>query len=143
MQTQLFSCSLAVRIADKNYFRYDLHVIADADADQNCFGVVATLNLDRQYTAYPQEQPPPRLRLKSLNHSQPLSRQGCFIRWVSCLGLVHPELSFCGPVSSIMCKWTRPFWGTDCRRAPKSLSSDQAAPLCSAGIERARKGLQG
>ena len=31
---------------------------------------------------------------------------------------------------SIMCKWTRPFWGTDCRRAPKSLSSAQAAPPC-------------
>ena len=43
------------------------------------------------------------------------------------------------PVYSIMCKWTRPFWGTDCRRAPKSLSSAQAASLCSAGIERARK----
>ena len=39
----------------------------------------------------------------------------------------------------IMCKWTRPFWGTDCRRSPKSLSSAQAASLCSAGIERARK----
>ena len=26
-------------------------------------------------------------------------------------------------VFSMMCKWTRPFWGTDCRRAPKSLSS--------------------
>ena len=27
-----------------------------------------------------------------------------------------------------MCKWTRPFWATDCRRAPKSLASAQAAP---------------
>ena len=25
------------------------------------------------------------------------------------------------PLESIMCKWTRPFWGTDCRRAPKGL----------------------
>ena len=32
-------------------------------------------------------------------------------------------------IYSIMCKWTRPFWGTDCRRAPKSLSSAQAAPF--------------
>ena len=47
--------------------------------------------------------------------------------------------------SLIMCKWMRPFWGTDCRRAPKSLTSAQAAAarLCSAGIERARKCLQG
>ena len=44
---------------------------------------------------------------------------------------------------SIMCKWTRPLWGTDCRRAPKSLSSAQAAPVCSAGIKRAWKCLQG
>ena len=44
---------------------------------------------------------------------------------------------------SIKCKWTRPFWVTDCRRAPKSVSSAQAAPLCSVGIERARKCLQG
>ena len=28
-----------------------------------------------------------------------------------------------GVVLSIMCKWTRPFWGTDCWRAPESLSS--------------------
>ena len=35
---------------------------------------------------------------------------------------------------SIMCKWTRPFWGTDGRRSPKSLSSAQAASLCSAGL---------
>ena len=47
------------------------------------------------------------------------------------------------PHLSIMCKWTRPFWATDCRRAPKGLSSAQAAPLCSAGIERAGKCLQG
>ena len=46
-------------------------------------------------------------------------------------------------LESIMCKWTRPFWGTDCRRSPKSLSSAQAASLCSAGIERARECLQG
>ena len=46
-------------------------------------------------------------------------------------------------IKSIMCKWTRPFWGTDCRRSPESLSSAHAAPLCSAGIERARKSLQG
>ena len=45
--------------------------------------------------------------------------------------------------SSVMCKWTRPFWGTDCRRAPKSLFSAQTAPLSSAGIERAQKCLQG
>ena len=32
-------------------------------------------------------------------------------------------------VQSIMCKWTRPFWGTDCRRAPKSLSSAPRQPL--------------
>ena len=42
-----------------------------------------------------------------------------------------------------MCKWMRPFWGTDCRSAPKSLSSAQTAPLCSAGSERARKCSQG
>ena len=30
---------------------------------------------------------------------------------------------------STICKWTRPFWGTDCRRSPKSLSSAQAASL--------------
>ena len=28
---------------------------------------------------------------------------------------------------SIMCKWPRPFWGTDCQRAPKSLCSAQVA----------------
>ena len=39
-------------------------------------------------------------------------------------------------------KWTRPFWGTDCRRPPKSLSLAQKASLCSASIERARKCLQ-
>ena len=44
--------------------------------------------------------------------------------------------------SSTTCKWTRPFSGTGCRRAPKALSSAQAAPLCSAGIERARNCLQ-
>ena len=27
-----------------------------------------------------------------------------------------------------MCKWMRPFWGRDCQRAPKTLSSAQAAP---------------
>ena len=42
-----------------------------------------------------------------------------------------------------MCKWKWPFWGTVCQRAPKSLSSAQAAPLYSASIERARKCLQG
>ena len=40
---------------------------------------------------------------------------------------------------STMCKWMRPFWGTDCRSSPKSLSSAQANSLCSADIERARK----
>ena len=40
-------------------------------------------------------------------------------------------------------QWTRPFWGTDCQRSPKSLSSAQAASLCSAGIKRSRKCLQG
>ena len=50
-------------------------------------------------------------------------------------GLAEPK--------STMCKWMRLFWGTDCRRSPKSVSSAQAAPLCSAGIERARKCLQG
>ena len=44
-------------------------------------------------------------------------------------------------LSSIMCKWTRLFWGTSCRRSPQSLS--QVASLCSAGIERARKCSQG
>ena len=33
--------------------------------------------------------------------------------------------------------------GTDFRRSPKSLSSAQAASLCSAGIERARSCLEG
>ena len=42
-----------------------------------------------------------------------------------------------------MCKWTRPFWGTDCRRSPKSLSSARAASLYSLSIERAQKCLQG
>ena len=37
----------------------------------------------------------------------------------------------------------RPFWRTDCWGAPKSLSSAQAAPLSSGGIERAQKCLQG
>ena len=32
-------------------------------------------------------------------------------------------------------KLTRPFWGTDCRRSPQSVSSAQAASLCSAGME--------
>ena len=36
--------------------------------------------------------------------------------------------------TSVMCKWTRPFWGTDCRRWDKSLSSAQAASVCSASI---------
>ena len=27
-----------------------------------------------------------------------------------------------GGHQSLMCKWTRPFWGTDCRRSPKNLS---------------------
>ena len=49
----------------------------------------------------------------------------------------------CRGPHSRMCKWMRPFWGTDCRRARKSLSSAQAAPLCSAGIETARECLQG
>ena len=40
-----------------------------------------------------------------------------------------------------MCKWTRLFWGTDCQRTPKRLSSAQAASLCSTGIGRARKCL--
>ena len=44
---------------------------------------------------------------------------------------------------SIICKWRRLFWGTDCQRSPKSLSSAQAASLCSACIERTRNGLQG
>ena len=47
------------------------------------------------------------------------------------------RVSFCTPQKRLviydrrlskMCKWTRPFWGTDCRRAPKSLSSAQAVP---------------
>ena len=41
-------------------------------------------------------------------------------------------------IKSTMCKWTRPFWGTGCRRSPKSLSSAQAASLCSAGIESSK-----
>ena len=45
-------------------------------------------------------------------------------------------------IQSTMCKWTQLFWGTGCQRSPKSLSSAQAASLCSAGIERARKCLQ-
>ena len=44
-------------------------------------------------------------------------------------------------------KWTRPFWGTGCRGSPKTsakcLSSAQAPSLCSAGIERTQKCLQG
>ena len=35
------------------------------------------------------------------------------------------------PKKSIMCKWTRPFWGTDCRRAPKA-SSRPRQPLFAA-----------
>ena len=35
-----------------------------------------------------------------------------------------------------MCKWTRPFGGTDCRRSSESLFSVHSACLCSAGIER-------
>ena len=46
-------------------------------------------------------------------------------------------------LESIMCKWTQPFRGTDCRTSPKSLSSAQAASLGSAGSERAQKCLQG
>ena len=46
-------------------------------------------------------------------------------------------------VPNVMCKWTRPFWGADCQRSPESLSSAQAASLCSAGIERTAKCLQG
>ena len=48
-----------------------------------------------------------------------------------------------GVLSSMMCKWTRPFWGMGSQRSPKSLSLGQAASLCSVGIERARKCLQG
>ena len=48
-----------------------------------------------------------------------------------------------GSLRSIMCRWTRPFWGTDCQRSRKGLSSAQAASLCSAGIERAQECLQG
>ena len=44
---------------------------------------------------------------------------------------------------SIMCKWTRPFWGTDCRRAPKSLSSAQATLLCSSKHWESSKVLAG
>ena len=44
---------------------------------------------------------------------------------------------------SIMCKWTQPFRGTDCRKSSESLSSADSSSLCSAGIERARKCLQG
>ena len=43
------------------------------------------------------------------------------------------------PVSSIMCKWTRPFWGTDCRTAP---NRPRQPPLCSACVERARNCFQ-
>ena len=62
-------------------------------------------------------------------------------------GLETPRFSFSQKRAllnppSTMCKWTRPFWGTDCRRAPKSLSLTQAAPLCSACTERARKCLK-
>ena len=39
---------------------------------------------------------------------------------------------------SIPSKWARPFWGTGCRRSPKSLCSAHAASVCSAGIERAQ-----
>ena len=56
---------------------------------------------------------------------------------------LHRHTQRVKPRKSTMCKWTRPDWGTDCRRAPKSLSSAQAAPLCSAGIERPRKCLRG
>ena len=40
-----------------------------------------------------------------------------------------------------MCKWAQQSCG--CRRSPKSLSSAQAASLCCAGIEKARKCFQG
>ena len=44
------------------------------------------------------------------------------------------KLALVGEINSIMC--TRPFWGTGCRRSPKSLSSAKAASPRSAGIER-------
>ena len=47
-------------------------------------------------------------------------------------------------LDSGMCKWTRPFWGTDCRRSPKAFPwPRQPALFCSAGIERTRECLQG
>ena len=39
-------------------------------------------------------------------------------------------------------KWTRPFWGTLCRRSPKSLSLAPKASICIAGIERIQKCMQ-
>ena len=57
----------------------------------------------------------------------PLDRGGFQFGGPSRFGLGHPDLSFWPPrvssrvsgiflIGSIMCKWTRPFWGTDCPR---------------------------
>ena len=50
-----------------------------------------------------------------------------------------PTRVLCARVLCAFSTPTRPFWGTDCGTAPKSLPSAQAASLCSAGFERARR----
>ena len=60
----------------------------------------------------------------------------CFLSGFGHLARSAPKSGHSEPgAQNSMCKWTRLFWGTDCRRAPKSLSSAQATPLGSTSIE--------
>ena len=50
--------------------------------------------------------------------------------------LHHPQATRHFQIS-IMCKWMRPFWGTDCRRSPKSRASPLFAVPASRELESA------
>ena len=63
---------------------------------------------------------------RKTSHKKLCSKCGCYtdfsmLRWETVPKSQNPTRNHVIWVKSIMCKWTRPFWGTDWRRSPKAL----------------------
>ena len=74
---------------------------------------------------------------------------GGLVGWRNCIVFWGPLHAFDQNTSvapmliSRLCQRTRPYWETDCRRAPNSLTLHQAAPFCSAGLAKSSRVLKG
>ena len=100
-----------------NWVRYPLPLFSAVLPWRACEVEVREPPLKRGISAILARYPMKTRRMGAIPPSAILSRKG-IARYggVSCTG-------------PLRCKWTRPFWETDCKRAPRNLSSAQAAPF--------------